>query len=271
MDLHVHNHLANGKWPQKLEHFWGWIVEKLRTYDVKVHMGDSNMSLFKVFPELRSRGVVVDLGAWPPWKSFAGTAMSDSCGIFCVNMPGEYELCKDLWDLLREDERGILVRAEPAVAGAPKEHGFDRCAINGGPGQPLPMYLPKAEKYLANQLTDTLTPSAASEAAVAAKGAGKGQRNVQCLRVREKRLSADLWRCDGQQYSGSHFPICTFTNNVGRRSPAKLVERAERMNRHASSRSGGGASRRGASWQDVNPAWVASPSWVAEDIHARQD
>ena len=75
MVLHVHNHLANGKWPQTLEHFWGWLVEKLRTYDVEVLMGDFNMSLFKVIPELRSRGVVVDLGAWFPWKSFAGTAM----------------------------------------------------------------------------------------------------------------------------------------------------------------------------------------------------
>ncbi len=27
---------------------------------------------------------------------------------------------------------------------------------------------------------------------------------------------------------GSHFPICAFTNNVGRRSPQRLIARAER-------------------------------------------
>ena len=61
----------------------------------------------------------------------------------------------------------------------------------------------------------------AAKAAVApkGKGTGKGAGNAQCLNIREKRLSADLWRCEGQEYKGSDFPICAFTNNVGRRSP----------------------------------------------------
>ena len=62
--IHMHNHLANNKWPSKLTAFWGWLHDKVTKYKVQVLMGDFNMSLFKVIPELRSRGVQIDLGAW---------------------------------------------------------------------------------------------------------------------------------------------------------------------------------------------------------------
>ena len=81
MVIHVHNHLANNHWPKKLKVFWPWLMEKLAKYDVKVLMGDFNMALLMVAPELRSRGAQVDLGAWFPWKSLLGTAMMDSCGM----------------------------------------------------------------------------------------------------------------------------------------------------------------------------------------------
>ena len=64
MVIHMHNHLANNKWPATLTAFWGWLHEKVTRCDVKVLMGDFNMGLFKVIPELRSRGVQIDLGAW---------------------------------------------------------------------------------------------------------------------------------------------------------------------------------------------------------------
>jgi hypothetical protein len=161
--------------------------------------------------------------------------MSDSCGMFFLSMPGEYLLYKHLGDLHDDNSDGILLRATPAVAGAPREYGFDRIGANGGPGQPIPLYLPKVCPSLHDKLAATLTPSPASQAAVAAKGKGKGkgngkdQRNAQCFKVREKRLSADLWRCEGQEYKGSHFPICAFTNNVGRRSPNAMVARVAKQ------------------------------------------
>ena len=153
--------------------------------------------------------------------------MMDSCGTCFINMPGEYALYKDLRDLHEEHDGGMLFRATPAYAGAPRVRGFDRCEANGGPGQSIATYLQKGEKDLARKLGATLTPSDASQAAVAAmgRGAGKGARNAQCLKIKEKRLSADLWRCNGQDYRGSHFPICAFTNNVGRRSPERLAAR----------------------------------------------
>ena len=82
MLLHMHNHIANGRFGvKKLKAFWDWLWLKLTKFGVKVLMGDFNMCLFKVIPELRSRGAVVDLGAWYPWKCLEGEPMSYSCGI----------------------------------------------------------------------------------------------------------------------------------------------------------------------------------------------
>ena len=65
----MHNGLANAKWPSKLLDFWNWLQLKINDFRVQVLMGDFNMSLFRVVPELRKRGVTIDLGAWYPWKS----------------------------------------------------------------------------------------------------------------------------------------------------------------------------------------------------------
>ena len=75
-------------------------------------MGDFNMSLFRVIPELRSRGAVIDLGAWYPWKSLEGEPMSDSCGIFFVGLPGVYALNKNINDLHDKNICGVLTWAD---------------------------------------------------------------------------------------------------------------------------------------------------------------
>ena len=69
MVVHMHNDLANNKWPRKLADFWFWLLMKICQFKVQVIMGDFNMSLFRAVPELRSRGLMIDLGAWYPWKS----------------------------------------------------------------------------------------------------------------------------------------------------------------------------------------------------------
>ena len=108
----MHNEVANGKWLRKLKHFWEWLSKKTYTFKVQVLMGDFNMSLFRVVPELRSRGLMIDLGAWYPWKSLEGQPMSDSCGIFFVDLPGVYTLTKSLRDIHAKDFTGILARGK---------------------------------------------------------------------------------------------------------------------------------------------------------------
>ena len=153
--------------------------------------------------------------------------------IFFIDTPGEYTLFKGLKDLHDNDSTGILWKAEPAVAGADSSggaDGFHRMRSAGGPGMPLRTYLPK-EMDLMEKLLPSLEPSTASKEAVSQQAAAianaKGRAAVAatprtCVKIREKRLEFELWRLNGDHYKASHFPICVFTNNVGRRSSERL-------------------------------------------------
>ena len=81
-------------------------------------MADFNMALFMAVSEFRSRGIVVDVGAWYPWKSLKGKPMSDSCGILFVSLPGEYWLRIGPQFLHSNDVDGLLSQLESAVAGS---------------------------------------------------------------------------------------------------------------------------------------------------------
>ena len=146
--------------------------------------------------------------------------MADSCGIFvCVpcNVAPKMgmNIFDDGWWTLDEHER------------------------NGGPGQTLFTYLPKADD-IESKVKVSLEPAVAGgEAEETAKGKdkgkdkgkgkGKGKPNQRMgLSVREKRLDADTWRYRGKQHNGAHFPLAAFTANVGRRSEERYVQRNKR-------------------------------------------
>ena len=193
-------------------------------HSVDVLMGDFNMSFLRVIPELRSRGVTIDLAARCPWKTSIGAPCADSCGIFCLRKPGEYKLAVGMPRLGADDETGILARAPPSSkVDGDKKAPFDIHERQGGPGQPLSVFLPK-KGSLDEKLGPTLTPSAESGAAVAAlyeatQGKGRGKEAHGVLKIQEKRLDVNLWRIGGRNYKGSHFPIVFFTRNPCRRSP----------------------------------------------------
>ena len=105
---------------------------------------------------------------------------------------------------------------------APKPFGgFDRIEEEAGPGKRLECYLPK-KANLSEKFSESLTPTP-----LAAVAAPNKDRKNDGIKFKEKRLSAKIWRCKGVHQKGSHFPICVFTNNVGRRSPQKLEERRQ--------------------------------------------
>jgi len=89
---------------------------------------------------------------------------------------------------------------------------------------PLKTYLPKAEQDLQAKLLPSLTPSQPSAAVAATANAWRA---AGCIKLKEKRLNAEIWRFQGKHQNGSHFPICVFTDNVGRRSAGALEERKE--------------------------------------------
>ena len=96
--------------------------------------------------------------------------MSDSVGIFYINMPGEYTLTKGIRHLTDAEPEGILHQPPAAVAGTEAGDGFDRIEVASGPGMSLRTYLPKNEESLRRKLLPPLSPSEAPLAAMAAAG-----------------------------------------------------------------------------------------------------
>ena len=111
------------------------------------------MSLFKVVPELRSRGVPAAVAAWYPWRTKdTQQPMADICGIFmCV--PGCTAQCMYSQTIFED----------------PFWWELDEHEENGGPGQSLHTYLPKGQDIV-EKVTETFTEC---PPAVAGKGQSK--------------------------------------------------------------------------------------------------
>ena len=195
-------------------------------------LGDFNMSLWRVVPELRSRGVHASLVAWYPWAAEVDGELrpyTDSMGIFTV----------------RED-----CTARPALG---PEVLFNKEALaeldvhhpDNGPGKPLELYLPK-ECTLLEKLNETFQHSNPyvpkdHPTAVAVGGEGKrGQGGGEGKGVEGKRFymkqkpfsTAVATQYKGQVKNGSHFPLAAFTENQSRRSPEAIYRRRQSTNKN---------------------------------------
>ena len=139
--------------------------------------------------------------------------MSDSCGIFFVDLPGVYTLNKNLGDIHDRDPTGVLkwadqvegviARPDGAVSSDESDEGedetrkrnggFDRIEEEAGPGMSLERYLPKEAQLLA-KMRPSLTPSEESAAVADSRGSDREKGGI---KLKEKRLDARLWRRNG--------------------------------------------------------------------------
>ena len=283
--VHLHNKVANHDkgFREQQKKFWPLLRAYIAQYQIDILMGDFNMSLFKVVPELRNGGVKVEMIAWYPWKATGGQAMADSCGMFLLNKPCEVTLCAGLPMLHEKGEDGIAWNGKAGYHGVSvTPGGFDVYDAVAGPGQALDTYLPKAadrigkiEPSLTHMELPAPTPNAAVAVAAAEQKDSTGteelRRTRPFLKIREKRLEAKLWKYQGEHYKGSHFPICAFTHNVGRRSEGRLAERQERYDqvKREAKKKGGEASqwrprqqeRGGNAWFDRGWHYDAWRAW----------
>ena len=217
---HLHHKPGNKNrgFCRKHDAFWKYLADKCRRYGVHVLIGDFNMSLFKVVPELRSRGVHAQLCSWFPWMSEEDHfLMSDSCGIFFL-MP-------------------CAVKRHISLDMVEKE--FDKLIklpMNGGPGQTLntksksniakikdsmiPVPVAEEGEYEPGEYADAVAAPTTAQSAVA---------DNKVFKVREKALDPNVWMYQGANHKGSHFPLCAFTNSEGRRSEERFVKRQERQ------------------------------------------
>jgi len=69
MGVHFHSKTAalGAGLRESHRNFWTELAQLINAYDVKILGGHWNKSLFKVVPELRSRGILIETVAWYPW------------------------------------------------------------------------------------------------------------------------------------------------------------------------------------------------------------
>ena len=212
---HLHFLVANYKKGFKKQHvdFWPWLADELKQHQVHVLMGDFNMSLFRVVPELRSRGVDAKLVSWFPWRSQeTDDTMVDSCGIF-VLVPADVtpSVKANIWtpDIWKD---------------------LPKFPMNAGPGQTIETYLPKDGRP-EKKVFDSLQPVSMriDEGNELAEDAPVGVRRVRDgLTLRGKTLEIEVWKYKGGNHKGAHFPLACWTKNEGNRSEEAFVRRGYR-------------------------------------------
>ena len=94
MATHLHcNTAAERTNKSRLAAYWIRVAALIKIHKVDFLMGDFNMSLFKVVPELRKEKIRIECAAWYPWKAAEdGCAMADSCAIFVIDKAAQYQL-----------------------------------------------------------------------------------------------------------------------------------------------------------------------------------
>ena len=85
------------------QEWWDKLREYIDKYDVRFLVGDFNMSLTQVVPQLRRRGLKIDTCSWYPWlhmeQECGGSCLGmDSCAIFYIG--GDVE-CEMQWNFNR--------------------------------------------------------------------------------------------------------------------------------------------------------------------------
>ena len=185
-------------------------------------MGDFNMSLFMVVPELRSRGIQATLVSWFPWRTEeTDETMVDSCGIFIL-VPAD--VTPSLHHDIFRDDTWIHLPAFPK---------------NAGPGKTIQTYLPKKGDAM-TKIKGSLEPlpmsiqegdeSAEDASAVAGQTAptAVAGRVKDGLTIKGKTLQTSFWMYKGENHKGSHFPLACWTNNTGRRGEDADCRRQDR-------------------------------------------
>ena len=226
MVVRLHNHFSEYKWDKtEVDRVWDRLA--LLLHQVDVLMGVFGRMVLKVVPELRSRGVVVDLAAWFPFRTPAGEPCVGSNAIFFINRPGAYKLQKGLADVHSDNPTGILWMGPPdaavaAVADALQRRGLDapRRRNRGFPILPPGEYGhrldPDANGILIKDLVETLTPTLKPEALQ------QGHADKSIFKVYEKDM--DLLPAGGEPC------LRVFTDQKSRRSDKRYAERAGQWN-----------------------------------------
>ena len=99
MSVHSHPKCASKdveKGSVALNKFWDELASAIMEFQVRIFGGNFSMALFCVIPEMRARGIPVNIAAWHPWVQVPENLLQiDPMGIFIV---GPCKGCRRIFD-----------------------------------------------------------------------------------------------------------------------------------------------------------------------------
>ena len=235
----VHGHYMTMKKQLKREDYnewWDKIYDMIQQHDVNFLVGDFNMSLTQVVPQLRKRGLQIDTISWYPWLHLEENCLGmDSMAIFYI---GGDMISKMPWNI---DNIGELLKAASAVPRPQlRQSGEGRKRLDTYtgkrfPGQMLTSYRGPAWKNteppqkLEEKLTDLLTPSTGHARLQHLRAHRRDPLVPFCFRTLQKTLDGRQWLVgpDGVVRKGAHFPQVMFTDNSCGRSKEAFERRRQ--------------------------------------------
>ena len=267
MSIHMHHatckkEVAAGA--TSLALLWDEVVESVMKFEVRILGGDFNMALWLVAPELRARGLDVNLAAWYPWQKIgASTPTIDSCAIFLIGPSAGirtvYNAASIIADAEEETDRpkewqnveqvvhdadGKVVRRQP----------FPLSLCEFGAGEVLTNYRPKDAakikefvRWSCGASVEMTSPAMAGPRLASEKVGRQGGQLVVMSGPKGRSKGAPSWDwrplppCSQKLVEmekfdpsralfprGAHMPIMTFLGTCSRRTPAARARRAKR-------------------------------------------
>ena len=216
-NVHLHHLTAKKEtgFSDAHEHFWETLAKAILQHEVRVLAGDFNMSLLCVVPELRKRGVQVNIAACFPWIcSNDNTTRLDSCGLFIIGGASSIKL-KSCPSVFSDPVPSTVVDDTSAVADVQGEPGLQ--SFNAGQGYPLTSYLPKG-KGVEKQM-EAVEETLRCDFSVSVQG-------PLFPPCKEKRANTVVFDPKGNLFTmGVHMPLLVFMGDKSRRSPEALQRR----------------------------------------------
>lgn len=271
--------------------FWNEVADAIIEFRVRILVGDFNMALWCVVPELRARGLQVNLAAWYPWKHRnEAEPRMDSTAMFVIGP------CAGAHKIFGVETIRPSAVAEPAPKGWENllEPIFDdKNKVVGRRPWPLPTYSllgqgfqlgtyrPSVPERMAQFVSWTFAPTIDKEAPAMRGPVRAGIEDREMFPTRPpgcdrgaqswdwpalpsvKQKLVDVKKFDpGMSFftAGAHMPLMAFVEGVSRRTPEALQRRTERAKErgwHAVKNEGPGSTwiRGGGGWDGGAAAW----------------
>ena len=302
INIHLHNMTAKKEirdGSRSLKAFFDEVATYIIQFRARLLGGDFNMALWMVVPELRARGIQVNLAAWYPWQHATEVDVrSDSCGLFIIGPtvgirkiydcslfkiePPEIPSTWKPVPQIRKDDTGKEVDRQPWPV---------RVFNMIGSGFALTSYRPdvpaRREEYVHWSFAPGIDPSSSAVADILERAQrdratfpfpintkiGEASWNWPAMPVsRQKLVDDNKFDPRAQMFKGgAHMPLMIFlgSSSAGRRTPAAQMRREERAERRgwgkerrASASRGGGQ----AAGQQTNHWRHAGSSSTRDDV-----